>query len=299
MPLVLTMNDVTLNHSWDDIEGVKYHFPNQYKNLVEEGEPFVYYRGVHRANGRRGLAEYFGMGRIGKITLDPASENESRPARYCAIEDYRPFAKPVPAKIDDKFFEIIPQNMWRNGARRLSQDAFDRIVALAEFDGTPSQNEQTWQVRDSLLIPQRQLPGGMKAKPIWRQSKLAKTVGDWAENLAMDYVRTNVIHSNLIHRAAISETPGWDIDYLDGSGVLQRIEVKGTVAGAFADFNITTNELNAAKEHGLNYWLYLVCRCLTDEPIIQIMQNPGEKLNSGQLVAKPLLFSIRSGSETK
>jgi hypothetical protein len=34
MPLVLTTNDVVLNpdHRWNDVEGVQYHYPNQYKN---------------------------------------------------------------------------------------------------------------------------------------------------------------------------------------------------------------------------------------------------------------------------
>lgn len=53
MPIVLTTNDVILNpdHAWNDIEGVQYHYPNQYKTKVRSGEPFVYYRGVHRKSG--------------------------------------------------------------------------------------------------------------------------------------------------------------------------------------------------------------------------------------------------------
>jgi len=47
MPIVLTINDKILNpdHQWNDIVGVQYHYPNQYKNKVIPGEQFVYYRG--------------------------------------------------------------------------------------------------------------------------------------------------------------------------------------------------------------------------------------------------------------
>src|SRR4249920_111188 len=129
MPIVLTTNEVVLNpdHAWDDIEGVQYHYPNQYKNKIRTGEDFVYYRGVHRKDGRRGQAEYFGRGRIGTIRIDPATDGSSRPSWFCAIEDYAPFDPPVPAKVDSVFYEQIQQNMWRNGVRDLDPAVFASI----------------------------------------------------------------------------------------------------------------------------------------------------------------------------
>jgi len=50
--LVLVENEATVGGEfdfWGDDTGVRYHFPNQYRNLVRPGTPFVYYRGVAKA----------------------------------------------------------------------------------------------------------------------------------------------------------------------------------------------------------------------------------------------------------
>ena len=121
MPLVLTTNAFVPNpdNAWNDVEGVQYHYPNQYKNKIRPGVEFVYYRGVLRKSGPRGQAEYFGRGRIGEIKPDPATIGQSRPSWFCAIEDYTPFLPTVPAKLEGVFYEDIPQNMWRNGVLTL------------------------------------------------------------------------------------------------------------------------------------------------------------------------------------
>jgi hypothetical protein len=114
MPIVLTINDKILNpdHHWNDIVGVQYHYPNQYKNKVRPGEQFVYYRGVHRKISPRGRAEYFGCARIGQIRKDSATVDSSRPSWFCTIEDYEPFTPPVPAKPEGILYEQIPQKAY-------------------------------------------------------------------------------------------------------------------------------------------------------------------------------------------
>jgi hypothetical protein len=54
MPLVLVHNEAVTNpaHQWDDVEGVHYHYLAKYRRKVVTGEPFVYYRGVHRSDGK-------------------------------------------------------------------------------------------------------------------------------------------------------------------------------------------------------------------------------------------------------
>ncbi len=108
MALVLVHNDVVSNpaHRWDDVEGVHYHYPSNYRGKVQTGEPFVYYRGVHRVGGKRGPAEYVGAGHIGKIWEDPARKN----AWYCAVVDYARFPAPVAAKVEGVNREDIPSN---------------------------------------------------------------------------------------------------------------------------------------------------------------------------------------------
>jgi len=108
MPIVLTSNEIILSgYSWKDREGEQYYFPNQYRNKIVHGERFVYYRGVHRADGQRGEMEYFGVGEIGEVWLDPDTEELNAQKRnwYCSIENYVPFSDPVMAKEGDATIE--------------------------------------------------------------------------------------------------------------------------------------------------------------------------------------------------
>ncbi len=232
MPLVLTTNDMVRNpeHLWDDIEGVQYHYPNQYKSKIQPGVEFVYYRGVHRKDGSRAPAEYFGRGRIGAVRPDPSTEGASRPSWFCAIEDYQPFNPPVPAKIDDAPLEQIAPNMWRNGVRDLDEEIFRRIVeraAQSSGNSTTGAAPSAAIEVDNLIAPSAKITGGGKTRGDYRRSKRSKEIGDWAERAVLDFIRDELGGTDIVHRAGIRETPGWDIDYRDAEGVLQRVEVKG------------------------------------------------------------------------
>lgn len=295
MPIVLTTNDVVLNpdHTWNDIEGVQYHYPNGYKGRVQTGEPFVYYRGVHRPGGKRGPAEYLGHGIIGEIRIDPASPNERLPNRLCAIEKYMPFAAPVRARRDDGFYETITErNGWRVSVRAISPEAFRAILEAGSSTAaaTPTRLSEV----DSLIVPREKLGTSISVRAGgYRRSTRAKEVGDWAEAAALTFIRDTLKATQVVHRAAIRETPGWDLDYIDEAGALQRVEVKGTVGGAFATVDLTAGELKAAQAHGDSYWLYLVAGCFSDHPRIQRIRNPAAQLTSGAWVATPSLFSVR------
>jgi Domain of unknown function (DUF3883) len=284
MPLVLVHNDVVANpvHRWNDVEGEHYHYPSKYQSKVKTGEPFVYYRGVHRDGGRRGPAEYVGAGRIADIWPDPNPGQNRRRAWYCGIEDYERFPSPVPAKIDDVNLENIPANLWRDGVRSLDADVYRRILQLASqtASGPPkastAPNTVHIAIADSLIVPiaaTRPDKNGARLTT-YRKSKQAREVGDWAERVAVRFIQEQMLGcTTCVHRAAMNETPGWDIDYLDPNGVIQRVEVKGTIAAAFTGVDMTANEIDAARVHGQNYWLYLVAGCLTESPKVQAIQN--------------------------
>jgi len=285
-------NDVVAKpeHEWDDKEGVHYHYPAKYQSKIKTGEPFVYYRGVHRVGGKRGAAEYVGAGRVGHIWPDPNADRKSRRAFYCAIEDYQRFAVPVPAKANGVTLEQIAadrQNLWRDGVRALDQITYDQIMQRGIGTGlspapAPQLSEVSIVESDALIVPAAMIEAGTGKSGAgnYRKSKRAREIGDWAEKVA-------------IHRAAIDETPGWDIDYIDVDGVLQRVEVKGTIAAAFTGIDLTANEINAAVTHGSNYWLYLVAGCLTASPKVQAIQDPAGKLHAGEWSATPAVFSLK------
>lgn len=301
MPLVLVHNDVVANpaHQWDDIEGVHYHYPSKYKRKINTGDRFVYYRGVHRPNGKRGPAQYVGSGRIGEIWADSDRKN----AWYCAVVDYSRFPVPVDAKINGVNREDIPSNLWRDGVRTMEQSVYDAIIAEGRSPGDePKRSASPLEVplrsSNDLILPPL-LARHQKAKSGYRRSQRSKAVGDWAELAALRFIRNEMAgSSNWVHRASQGETPGWDIDYLDHSGMLQRVEVKGTIAAAFSSVELTANEMAAAKTHGRAYWLCLVANCETASAKIQFIQDPFSKLAAGEWSARPAVYSIRfAGSD--
>ena len=298
--------DVVANpqHAWNDVEGVHYHYPAKYQSKIKTGEPFVYYRGVHRVGGKRGPAEYVGAGRVGRIWPDQSAGGKSRRAFYCAIEDYQRFAIPVPAKANGVTLEQIPvdrQNLWRDGVRALDRITYDQILQRGRAIGSsaapkPPLSEVNIGESDALIVPAAMIAAGSDngGSGNYRKSKRAKEIGDWAEKVVVRYIRERVAGcTDCVHRAAIDETPGWDIDYVDIDGVLQRVEVKGTVAAAFTGIDVTANEMKAADTHRSNYWLYLVASCLTGSPKVQAIQDPARKLRAGEWSATPAVFSLR------
>lgn len=134
--LVLVQNERTAGGNfdhWEDVVGERYHFPNQYRNRMVPGRSFVYYRGVRRSGNRRGVPEYFGIGRIWRDPRVPATEPKSRWRWLCDIEDYRPFLILVPAKENGRYFEQIPFNHWSVAIRELPIEVFRRILKIADI----------------------------------------------------------------------------------------------------------------------------------------------------------------------
>jgi Domain of unknown function (DUF3883) len=250
-----------------------------------------------RAN--EGLPNMLGPAELGDIWADPEPRNEGRKAWYCGIDDYRRFAVPVPAKIEGVTLEQIPANLWRDGVRTIDPEVFNRILTLAAEHGPErggvSANTANIETADNLIVPPTvAAPGAGRRAPMgYRKSRRAKEIGDWAEDIVLRYISEQVSGcTNCVHRAALDETPGWDIDYLDSNGRLHRVEVKGTVAAAFTAVDITANELRAARTHGSEYWLYLVAGCMSDTPRVQAIPDPASKLASNDWSLTPILFSL-------
>lgn len=303
MPLILVQNEVTADpaHDWDDVEGVHYHYPSKYRNKIATGERFIYYVGVHRSDGRRRPhGEYFGTGLIGDIWPDPEKAN----SWYCSIEDYERFKEPVAAKIDGEAIETGPSNMWRDGVRVIDAAAFDRILALAnlpDLEGDPrTGTEEVDYISAPVIVPREKRPpasgGGKTGNSQRNRSRRSKQIGDWGEALAIRYVREQFPGAtNIVHREAVNERPGWDIDFVDEDGSLRRIEVKATTAAAFSNIVLTANEMAAAREHREAYALLLIAGCETSAPRIELITDPFGRISNDIWTAKPASFDIELG----
>jgi len=306
MPIVLVFNEkkASTDWEWDDVEGVRHHFPNGYAGIVKSDEPFVYYRGVRRADGSRGDIEYIGHGVVGDVWLDERTRNNPPGKRswFCSIENYQRFPTPVSARDGDGYFEGIAKNRLQN-IRRLSQEKYNLILAKAFGTASPSnirseldhggkQILSFTEDTDAVLLPRvvkdrgTNVPQRLSGGP---HSRRAKQIGDCAEKIVMRFLEEGGIPgaNNPRHVANEGEKPGWDIEYRDAIGQLQRVEVKGTTGSAFPNIHMTFSELEAAKIHSDHYWLYLVAACESANPKITRICNPFEKLE-----AQPVVYRL-------
>ena len=292
--LVLVENEVTFDHQydhWKDETGVRYQYPNAYKNLVKPGRRFVYYRGIRRADGKRGTAEYFGRGIIGETWRDE-SISENKPKAnwkwYCTIDEYESFTNPAPIKNDNGYFEDILNPMgWRTGVRKITNEIYNSILLAVGKSIEVIKNDSIVLIEDTnptfIDKPEMSIIKTSRNKKYYippaykNRSRKAKLIGDRAEEIVYRWLKVNLpadVRESVEWIAKNGQTPGWDIEYYDKNNSLVAVEVKGTESSLFYSIEITANEWNAAISKKDNYWLYIVTLTLSKEPIISRIQNP-------------------------
>jgi hypothetical protein len=289
-PIVLVENEATLGGAydhWADRTGEVYHFPNQYRGRMIEGRRFVYYRGVRREGNRRGAAEYFGCGRIGTTWRDDsqaADTPKNRRRWFSAIEDYTPFALPVAASQEDRYLETVtnPRD-WGIGVRPISEEIYREILALAGVEAQAltivpaAMADAALELTSDLLRIRRAAaegppPAGFGVRTA-RRSRRAAAIGRAAEELVFRHLQRTHGEDRVRWHARDGELPGYDLSYrLDG--LLQAVEVKGTVGGVFPSVELTINEWNQAEALRERFWLYLVADCGTAHAKLQVIRDP-------------------------
>lgn len=320
-PLVLVENEALADpnfESWKDVTGERYHFPNQYRSKIKTGRQFLYYRGSRRADRKRGVPEYFGIGTIGEMWPDPDTLGESARKQkwYCEIEDYEPFSAPVPAKVGNRYFEDIAKNLWGVGVRIIDGATFASICRVA---GTPLSSVESGSTQDpgfsaaldapeaiegeSLLVPRKPratLENGSGSSGSHRRSKFSKKVGDRAELAVIKHLMSVLARAEqdtIVWVARKGETPGWDIEFKRDDGKKICIEVKGTSGSRFQSIELTANEWRAAQKHKQHYWLCLVAVVGKQRPRIEFIKNPYGLHSKGELGAVPSAWNIFSVKE--
>lgn len=118
-----------------DVEGVIYHYPRPYFDLLDGYERFVYYRPSSGAV-RNERSAYIGYGTLAQPYPDPANPNR----RFVDVRQYKPI-RPVPfADSGSVFFEsgFTSRNAFQGrSVRAISEVDFIRILVAAGIYGNP------------------------------------------------------------------------------------------------------------------------------------------------------------------
>lgn len=310
---MLVQNERTINGRYDDFDdltGERYHFIARYAGSVRPGTPFVYYRGIRHAGGRRPVAEYFGSGRIGEVWQDPRPANPG-PRFYCLIEDYTPFPRPVPARSGKGWVEPVRSAFgFQQSVRRISAGLYARILSEAGLDAggdaptgagrpePPPTASVTFQVTESGLWrpgPResgRESGSGGRGGAGVRRSAEAHRIGQRGETLAMAYLRSSLppAHACTLRSVALLRL-GWDLEYDDELGVV-KIEVKATSGPGFVSVELTAGEWAAASRLGTRYHLLLIADVWSPVPRVQLLVDPAAAVQEGRLEIEPLVFRL-------
>ena len=133
-----------------------------------------------------------------------------------------------------------------------------------------------------------------------RRSRDAKLIGDRGEEVVLSYLRSqpDIAAATIVHRAALGETPGWDVDCQTTSGELLRIEVKATMGPRMTTFEISENERAAAEMHGPEYAVFAVTSVFSAAPRVHRINNLWSLLTEGTLEARPVQWLV-GGFEAK
>jgi hypothetical protein len=323
--LVLVTNDTVKDSQWgwEDELGVRYHFPNRYRNMILPGRRFIYYRGVLKADGsRRETPEYFGCGMIGEVIRDDriaADQPKTEWQWFAQVEDFQLYRVPVPWRdTEGKLYEEIAKNLFQLGVRKLSRETYERIQRLGgiQMEGEaptsapssvdpdvspiiPSVGEQELQPAPQstlrIRVPSESEGNVSKAtRSAWRRHHRAVAIGRRGEQLVWDLMEKHTDKcgwTDLDWPAKRGETPGWDIGFMS-KGQQYGVEVKSTTLGMFADVDITTNEWQTAQRLGDRYWLALVTEVEAKRPKIVWIRNPAKLAQEGTLLVLPQLFSL-------
>jgi hypothetical protein len=239
------MNDSSESSiEYADIPYVSYEYPARYRKRIQPGRRFVYYRGRRRVGGGRQPQAYLGAGIIGAIRDSPT------PGRLvCQILDGEEFLMPLPFK-DERGNYLEPggsrSGYYQQGVRDISEDAFQRILALAgagPMDGSlPGHEDESSQ----LLVPNGSRAGyatAAVAQETERQSRI---------------VLTNFLSRSLpgVEISAMAlNNPGFDLETT--ADRFRFVEVKGT-SKPLPTFFLSEGERRFGDEHADAYLLAVV-----------------------------------------
>ena len=154
-------------------------------------------------------------------------------------------------------------------------------------------------IQDSEVVNKNQKKQ-QSSKRKYTSSTPTKKVGDAGENYVYDFEvnkLTKIGRKDLAKQIVKqyedkTEFPGYDIQSFDLDGNEIFIEVKSTKGKKNQSFDISVNELNAAKRLENKFHIYLVVNALTDPHIAHVISNPISLNKENMLKIEPVSYNI-------
>lgn len=248
MPLVFVTDAPTLWESeYADITGVQYEFPARYRDLVAEGDRFVYYRG---SRGAALGAGYFGEGIVGKV-IDSDRPNHL----LAAVHDVALFAQVVPIRDPtSNYYETGSQTgtNWANGVRRVSDIRFNTILDTADTSESP------------------------RSGPGFADPAHTSAMERYSVDLVIAML-TDEFGSSAVHEMP-ANNPGFDVEVRRPAGDL-HVEVKGTVLPVPA-FHLSEGQRQYGRLRGDNWRIYVIYAISSSNATHRVTWCTGRQLDA-------------------
>lgn len=251
MPVVFAANEVSQREQgYRDLLDETYEYPNAWRDRVQEGDRFLYYRGTKGG----GPAGYFGTGMVGKIR-----ESDLSGRKRCDVLDVVLFDGLVPLKDPEtgEYHEApgVNQLGFQQGVRLISSLTFSRILEIAGSHG-PEEGGH------SQMAPPTT---GYPVDPIARTASELYAVERVMDILQEEFPQE---HVEVMPR----NNPGFDIQVRQGEVLF--VEVKGTT-GRDVAFFMSEGERRFSIDHAAAYRLYVIHQINLDAKTESIFVHQG------------------------
>ena len=108
----------------------------------------------------------------------------------------------------------------------------------------------------------------------------------------MDHGREDLAKKIVKQYEDLSFFPGYDIKSFNEDGEEIFIEVKSTISKGKDHFEISDNEVLAAKSLEGSYFIYQVTNALVNPKITAIVRNPMKYIEKNKILLEPWIYKM-------
>ena len=150
------------------------------------------------------------------------------------------------------------------------------------------------------IVPKNKNESIKKIKNKKKYTPPSKKVGDAGEEYVYNFEKNKLIKNGKEQLAKkiikqykdSSFFPGYDIKSFDLEGNEIYIEVKSTKNKKKSYFEISENEINAAKKYKTQFHIYHVTNALVNPRITRVIKDPLSYQKKNQIVVEPMMYRI-------